>query len=202
MTVKRYEIHNNGGRPYFVDINGKTVSVNKNMNTFKLVKGEFVDIEKEPKHLFTVKADTIFIGKKSPKGGYHGLSPKEAEGNSILLSIGPKYMYIGHMIYEFSPVKGDTILKYYSDIGNNDVPYPYAVGKTHVYILLDNVAIEKSFFDMSQNIYEQHYYPHHIHMCLFGNPKSDLCKDKSVYEPRIKEWEDKTTKLKVKQIAK
>lgn len=202
MAVKRYKTHNNGGRPYFVDIDGKTVSVSKNMNTFKKVDGEFVDIEKEPKHLLTVKADTIFIGKKSPKGDYDGLRPKEAEGNSILLNIGPKYMYIGHMMYEFSPIKGDTIVSYYSNIGNNDVPYPYAIGKTHVYILLDNVAIEKSFFDMSQDIYDQHYYAHRVHMCLFGNPKSDLCKDKSVYEPRIKEWEDKTTKLKIKQIAK
>lgn len=156
--MKTYEIHDNGGRPFFVTVDGKTVTVERSMDTYKLEKGHFVTIHKPRKELFEKKVDEIFIGKKSPKGGYDGLKPKEAEGNSILLLTGSKYIYIGSEIYEFTPVKGDTIEKYYSDIGHNDVPYPYAVGKDYIYIMLDKVAIEKSSFDMKKDIYTQYYF--------------------------------------------
>jgi len=197
-----YEIHDNGGRPFFVSIDGSSVEVFKNMNTYERIDNRFVEIVKLPKLLFKVDADEVFIGKKSPKGGYDGLPPREAIGNSILLRDGKKYIYIGHTIYEFVLKKDDTILEYYSDIGPNDVPYPYAVGKTHIYILLDGDAVEKSYFDMSKPIYEQYYYTHRIEMCLFGNPRTDLCKDKSVYEPKLKEFKEKTTKLKRKVLHK
>ena len=170
LRTKTYEIHDNGGRPFFVEIEGTRVSV------------------KDSDHrLFSLKAKEIFLGKKSPTGV--GYSPS---GNTILLKLSSKnYRYIGSEIYDFSPVKGDTILKYYSDIGNSDVPYPYAVGKTHVYIMLDKVAVEKSYFDMKQDIYGQYYYEHKIHMCLKGNPKTDICKENDIYGPRLKEFEAK-----------
>jgi hypothetical protein len=199
---KKYEIHDNGGRPFFVEICGKTVNVSKNMSTYKMVNGKFVNIVNPPKSLFNVKADEVFIGKKSPKGDYDGLKPSQAEGNSILLRIGNKYMYIGHEIYEFSPVKDDVIVKYYSNIGNSDVPYPYAIGKSHIYIMLDAVAVDISYFDMKEHIYEQYYYEDRIHMCLVGNPKSNMCKDSDVYKSRIAELKEKTVKLKKKVIQK
>jgi hypothetical protein len=156
--MKTYEIHDNGGRPFFVTVDGKAVTVERSMDTYKLEDGHFVTIQKPRKHLFETKVDEIFIGKKSPTGGYNGLKPKEAEGNSILLLKGSKYIYIGSEIYEFTPVKGDIIEKYYSDIGNSDVPYPYAIGKDYIYIMLDKVAIEKSSFDLKKDIYKQYYF--------------------------------------------
>jgi len=199
---KRYEIHDNRNVPFFVDVDGKTVTVFKNMDTFEKVNGTFIDIHNPEKELFTVKANEIYIGKKSPTGDYDGLDPRYGQGNSILLKIGSKYRYIGHEIYDFEPVKGDSILQYYSDIGNNDVPYPYAIGKTHIYIMLDKEAVEKSYFDMNEPIYEQYYYEHSIHMCLKGNPKTALCADKSVYEHKLKEFKEKTVALKTKLIQK
>jgi hypothetical protein len=198
----QYEIHDNGGRPFFVHIDGKSVAVFKNMDTWKDVDGTFTELFNPPKQLFIVQADEVFIGKKSPKGGYDGLKPKKAEGNSILLRLGSKYRYIGHEIYDFAPVKNDVIVEYYSDIGNNDVPYPYAVGKTHVYIMLDKVAVEKTYFTMNEPIYPQYYYEQRIKMCLFGNPRSDLCADKAVYGPKLKEFKEKLVKLKTKLIQK
>jgi hypothetical protein len=201
QRTKKYEIHNNGSRPYFVEVQGRTVTVLKNMNSWEKVDGKFINTHNPSKLLFTKKADEVFIGKKSPKGDYDGLKPSQAEGNSILLRIANKYIYIGHEIYEFAPVKGDTIVNYYSNIGNSDVPYPYAIGKTHIYNMLDKIAVELSYFAMNENIYEQFYYDHRIHMCLFGNPKTDLCKDKSVYEPKLAELKDKTIKLKTKKVS-
>ena len=199
---KLYKVHDNGGRPFFVEIQGNTVSVSKNMDTFEIVNGKFVDISTPPKHLFTKKADKIFIGKKSPTGGYDGLKASQAEGNSILLKLGSNYMFIGHEIYEFSPVLGDTIEAYYSDIGNNDVPYPYAVGKTHIYIMLNKVAVEKTYFDMKKDIYQQFYFDTHVKDCQHGFGDKEICKDKDFVKERLKEFKAKTRKLKTKQIQK
>jgi hypothetical protein len=189
--VKNYQIHDNGGRPFRVEIDGMKV------NVYKTEEG------KDEKHLVEFSADEIFIGKKSPKGGYDGLKPKEAEGNSILLLVGSKYIYIGSEIYQFQPVKGDTIDTFYSDIGNSDVPYPYAIGKTHMYIMLDKVTVEKSFFDMKKPIYQQYYEAStFLPMCLKGYQDTSICKDKKAARDRIAELEDKSKKLKVKTLQK
>lgn len=201
-NTKLYKIHDNGGTPFLVEIQGKQVTVSKNMDTYELVNGEFIDIPAEPKKLFTKSADEVFIGKKSPTGGYDGLAPSKAEGNSILLKIGSKYLYIGHEIYEFSPVHGDKIIAYYSDIGNSDVPYPYAIGNTHIYIMLDKVAVDKSYFDMKKGIYEQFYYDTYVKDCQHGFGNKTLCKDKDYVKERLNELKTKTRKLKVKQIQK
>ena len=197
MPGKKYEIHDNGGVPFYAEVNGTSVTVWKNMDEYEIVNKKFVDIPKPPKALFTINAKKIYIGKKSPN------APPTVQGNSILLFLKTnKYRYIGSEIYDFVPVKGDTIEKYYSNIGNSDVPYPYAVGKTHIYIMLDKVAVEKSYFDMKEDIYEQYYYDHRIHMCLKGNPKSDICSDPVVYKPRLAELKEKKVKLKTKQVEK
>jgi hypothetical protein len=189
--MKTYRIHDNGGRPFRVDIQGMKVSITKTKE------------EEDEEHLFDFTADEIFVGKKSPKGGYDGLKPKEAEGNSVLLLVGSKYIYIGSEIYQFQPVKGDTIDTFYSDIGNSDVPYPYAIGKTHVYILLDKVAVEKDFFDMKQPIYQQYYEAStFLPMCLKGHQDSSICKDKKAARERIADLEEKSKKLKVKTLQK
>jgi hypothetical protein len=190
-----YEIHDNGGRPFRVTVRdrgkGKAVSVEKSMNTFKRVNGKFVDIVAPHKHIFDVQVEKVFVGKASPGGGYDGLKPSEAEGNSLLLHLpDDKFMYIGDYIYTFEPVRGDTILRYYSDIGNSDVPYPYAVGKTHIYIMLDRVAVDKKVFDMSEPIYEQYYFPGR-----FG-------KLGDTEQERIKVMQEATHKFRSKTIHK
>lgn len=195
---KIYKTHYNGNRPFIVEIHGKKVSVSKNMDDVELVDGKFIDIPKPSKHLFTKTADELFIGKKSPGGGYDGLHPSKAEGNTILVKIGLKYMFIGHEIYEFMPIDGDSIIAYYSDIGNNDVPYPYAIGKTHVYIMLDRVAVEKSYFDMKEDIYQQFYYDVRVKDCLYGFGDKSICKDKEFVKKRLDEFKHKTHKLKIK----
>jgi len=203
MGKKVYETHDNGGRPFRVEIQGNNVSIFKNMNEYDIVNGKFKTIEHPPKQILEISADEIFVGKKSSKGGYDGLTPKEAEGNSLLLKVGPKYIFLGHEIYEWKPVKGDTIEAYYSDIGNNDVPYAYAIGKTHVYIMLDKKAIEKSFFDMKRGIYEQYYTADtYIPRCLKGHGSSDICKDKQYAKDLVADLNEKQTKLKTKLLQK
>ena len=130
---KKYYIHNNGGRPYKVIITSKEAYIyecvyteDDKCNYDKLVK-KYIIINK-------------YIGKH-PKNKYIG--------NSIILQLSKnKYVYIGHKVYEFSI--NDTIIKYYSIVGNSDVPYPLAVGENNVYYLIDNASdgyVSKDYFE-------------------------------------------------------
>ena len=147
--MPKYNIHANGATPYYVEVRGKKVTVLQNMNEDNFVDGKFTVIEHPSKKLFTVEADEVFVGKTSPTG------PKSPPGTTMLFRVGSKYMYVGSEIYEFST--NDVISKFYSDLGNSDVPYPYAVGEKYVYIMLDKVAIEKTLFNMKEDIYKQYY---------------------------------------------
>ena len=201
--MKSYFIHDNGGRPFRVEIQGNEVTVFQNMDTYEMVNEKFTTLSNPEKQFKQFITEKVFIGKKSPKGGYDGLKPKDAEGNSILLQTASEYVYIGSEIYAWTPVKGDTIEKYYSDIGNSDVPYPYVVGKTHIYIMLDKVAVEKSFFNSKEDIYQQYYAgTTYLPMCLKGYQDPSICKDKDAAKARVKELKEKTVKLKTKVLKK
>lgn len=142
MTRKLFNIHRNYLRPFVVEVEKNRIIVYR-ASTFKVI--------------LKAPYDDIFIGKRSPKGGYDGLTEDEAIGNTILIRAGRRYTYIGDEIYSFHTVDDEVITKYYSDIGNNDVPYPYAMSKKNIYIMLDRVAVPKSDFDPKRNIYGQYY---------------------------------------------
>jgi hypothetical protein len=55
-----------------------------------------------------------------------------------------KYLFIGTNVYSFET--DEPIIKYYSKIGNSDVPYPIALSKDNVYFMLDTVFVDKSKF--------------------------------------------------------
>ena len=83
------------------------------------------------------KFKKVFVGEDHIEG---------QDGNSILIQLtNTQYVYIGHIIYEFKT--SDQIQKYYSNLGNNDVPYPVAVGEKNAYFMLDRKYVAK------ENIY-------------------------------------------------
>jgi len=177
---RTYKTIDNGATAFFVEV-GKTVSVSKNMDTEEYLDGEWINIKKPRKSLFSVTPEKVFGGK-----------------GSVLLKLKTSYRFIGHIIYDFLPVNGDTIQTFHSKIGNSGVDYPYAIGKTHVYILLGKVAIEKNYFDMKEDIYDQYYYEHRVRMCLKNNPKSAICSGD--YKERLAEFNHKKVPLKIKKI--
>lgn len=135
---KAYYIHDNGGRPFKVVIDNKTVSIYK--NTSKYPEDEIYDgLVKR------IKAKEIFIGKSSgkPQLAAHTVAQaKQFIGNSILLELSAKkYIYIGSEIYEFHTE--DTIESYYSLVGNNDVAYPVALGTENIYFMLDHTYVKR-----------------------------------------------------------
>lgn len=159
--AKRYEIHDNFGRPFLVDDFGDRVVVYSqtfNMNT---------DTYDEPVKLFDKKYKKLFVGDKPMWQVTENWAPG-FKGNSLLLEVSDNtYMHIGTEIYEFNPVSGDKIVEYWSEVGNNDVPYPYAVGKTHLYFLIDgeHKSVPIDYFNLNEDIYKQYYLSHHVNLC-------------------------------------
>ena len=132
---KHYDIHDNGGRPFRVFVNGNKVSIYKDTNagTFN-EEANYSELVKE----LTVKK--VYVGKSTGEsaGGDHSDSKaKMFTGNSLLLHIsGNRYVYIGSSIYEFQ--MDDTVDKYFSMVGHSDVPYPVLLGTENVYFMLES----------------------------------------------------------------
>lgn len=129
-----YFTHDNGGRPFRVDISGNVVQV-------------FHDKKSVGKYMYvkTFNPAKIFIGKSplTPTTKFSGGHGPDFDGNSILLYMGDlKYVYIGTCIQSFKAKS--EIVSYVSEVGNNDVPYPYALDKDeHVYLIIERVIVPK-----------------------------------------------------------
>lgn len=134
--MKEYFIHDNGGRPF-------KVHINKNINVYKYL--DIDDYSKKPV-LFIKDFINFFIGKSplnsitESSGGFG----KDFDGNTILVHTKEdEYIYIGESIfkfYSFSP-----IIDYVSPVGNNDVPYPYAIDKEgNYYLMIEDIVINKT----------------------------------------------------------
>jgi hypothetical protein len=156
--TKKYLIHNNGGRPYRVDVSGKLVEIYKGKPIEKEDKS--IDFNEEMDYselLRKLIVKDIHVGQSPCIPAADSCGPSD-KGNSILLHIsGKTYMYIGHEIYIFS--MEDTFEAYYSMIGNNDVPYPIILGSKYVYFMLDYTYLPRDVFKtkMTSNTWADAY---------------------------------------------
>lgn len=133
--MKTYYIHDNGTNTFKVGVNKNEIIIyhkkHEDWTIFKTLK----------------KFDKVFIGK-SPKNKMTTFSKgfgKKFDGNSILVEISKNiYLFIGLFIYAFT-VKDDEIVKYVSPVGNNDFPYPYAIGKNKTYLMIEKVCIKNEY---------------------------------------------------------
>lgn len=130
--------HDNGGRPFKVKLNGDVVVYKHDANW------EVDKYETEP--LFTFEPERVFIGR-SPfnemtefSGGYG----PDFDGNSILLKVGDnRYIFIGKSIIEFDTLA--EITEFVSPVGNNDVPYPFAIDSHgNYYLMIEDVIIKEA----------------------------------------------------------
>ena len=151
----QYDIHDNGGKPFRVVVDGKTAII------FKQDYDEEADVLRIGKKLLELSFKEIFIGDNDKNQEHY--EPKGADkGNTILLKLtDTKYQFIGLSIQTFETIKGENILKYYSPVGNNDVPYPYAVGEKYTYLMIESVYIPNEVLDANEGPYEQYYV--HVH---------------------------------------
>lgn len=128
-----YLIHDNGDRPFMVEIEGNNASIYR-----KEYSKDTDEIKSYNQLIRSYVCDEIFIGQDLTEDKYF-------EGNSILLklrntkNIENTYVFIGSIIYEFTC--DEEIKQYKSPVGNSDVPYPYAIGTENVYLLVEDVII-------------------------------------------------------------
>lgn len=144
VQMQTYITHDNGGRPFKVVIDGLHVKIYKNNKSILLA---------------SVQALKIFIGKSIENkmtlfsGGYG----PSFDGNSILLQIKTnKYIYIGSSIFEFTTY--NEIITFISNVGNSDVPYPYAIDCDNTYYLLgENVVVHNIHPTSDSDPYDIYY---------------------------------------------
>jgi hypothetical protein len=147
-----YSIYDNGDEPFDVSDDGQQVIVYK--QEFVTETADFGRSEK----LLEIPYTKIFIGDNDlclPRY----LAKGDAKGNSILLQVSNTYLFIGYKIFTFEVEEGDEIVSYYSPVGNNSVPYPYAIGKKNTYLLIEEVYVPNDVLDLSLSldVYAQYY---------------------------------------------
>jgi len=128
-TKKRrrvYYTHDNGGRPFRVDIV---------KDTLKVYKADVDEQYYSKTPAYTTTVTRVWVGRH-----VYGKTERMALGNAILAHIkGRKYVFVGDRVVEFQlPITFNHVTEFYSNLGNSDVAYPVAFTKTHVIGLLHN----------------------------------------------------------------
>ena len=150
--MERYVILNNGSEPFIAHIYPSIIKVYRQKRVTEY-ENQYDILDKK---IIDTTYLEIFIGDNqlpdtsaAPKGLY--------PGNSILVHVtGHHYLFIGHEIYSFT-LADDVIQEYYSPVGNNAVPYPYAIGKHRTYFMLDKVSVPNELLDLDKDGYAQCY---------------------------------------------
>jgi len=160
---KEYKIHFNGGYPFLVTL------FNDDKKVAHIYHYEYDDKDDEYKknehaHLTLYPLKT-FVGKSpvTEMTKYSHASGPFYDGNSMLFLIHREenvYIFVGlESVFEFKALS--PIQKFYSPVGNNQVPYPYAVDdQNRVYLLIENVILTQYPFEnpKKNEPYEDGYY--------------------------------------------
>ena len=142
LEQNNYLTHNNGDRPYRVIIkDSKTIIINEHTNT----------------KIITFIPTKIWIGesKLTEMTKFSCGYGDNFKGNSILLYVNNYYVFIGHNIFSFQTEY--EIINYVSEVGNSDVPYPYAVDIKNNYYLMREEIMLPIPDEFSKNPYDYYY---------------------------------------------
>jgi hypothetical protein len=176
-----YYIHSNYDVPYKVKIiytKQKISNRNKYIrhNKHKDYAAKYIKIYDNDDKTLVKRFDNfrkIFIGK-SPLNKMTKFSSGYGptfNGNSILIDLGTNinndndndndivnnYCYIGDSIEYFSVV-GNRLVKFVSPVGNNDVPYPYAIDASGAYYLFSENVVVQEVPQKYRNYPYEYYY--------------------------------------------
>ena len=139
-----YEICDNRYTPYVVYVNSERTTV----SIYRIPKNGYVtnkdwNKNRSKKYVYFTELVKRY---NNVENIITGIDYKEGmNGNSMLIQSNKNtYVYIGDCIYSFRP--REQITQYFSNMGNNLVPYPVAVSKSYVYFMLDKVYVDKREF--------------------------------------------------------
>lgn len=180
ISDEKYLVHDNGCQPFMVHVKGKTAAIYKLRENFTEEEFEEDGFEITAKdytiHIKTYEdCDKIFIP---------GEDEDEDKGNTVLLHFKNKYVFIGETIYEFSVPRGEVITKYISDIGNNDVPYPYAISQNYVFFLIEDQYVRRELIRNMSHAYHC-FYGFNGHPKLHDTQFSRKIKQKVIHKRNI-----------------
>jgi len=140
-----YLTHDNGGRPCKVVLNDNEPH---RVVVYKQPAGIYDDPNITDREHPNTYIDLVrtFDDVKQVLVGEDPTEPA-FKGNSLLLSMPQgRYVFVGDLIYEFNTPDGDVIRQYWSRVGNNDVPYPVALGDSYAYFMLEHAYVPRSSF--------------------------------------------------------
>ena len=151
---KKYFTHDNGGRPFLVYVSNKDIFIYKQDDKYEINDDDYdyknymnnswmyTRLVKEYKNVIKIHIGKSLLNPSTKFSGGHG---KKFDGNTTLVEISKdRYVIISSTIVEF-PLK-DRVIKYYSSVGNNDVPYPIILGEKNVYFMLDYKYVGRNYF--------------------------------------------------------
>lgn len=148
--MEEYKIHDNGGRPFKVHVNKNHVQIfakKKKRDSYKF------------KPFYDKKVEQVFVGLSplnamTQFSGGHG---PRFDGNSLLLHKNKlTYVFVGESVFKFRALA--PIVSYVSPVGNNDVPYPYAVdSKNNYYLLVEGMIINIPVLADMDDPYDYYY---------------------------------------------
>jgi len=131
-----FEIMDNGGTPYAVEVKPASLRV---------IQARHV--------IYQTPYRRLFIGEKT--GRLQNDSTYQ-RGSSMLAEVKPnEYVHIGSEIYSFTTT--EPIHTYESLVGPSRVPYPYAIGDTTTYFMLDHEKVPNELLDHTKDAYGQFY---------------------------------------------
>ena len=139
-TIKKYITNDNGAKLFKVVISEKNIIIFKKMQK-KINPKSWEFLEWWEFFMKINKYKNVFVGKNTNKYT-SSKSYGSFVGNSILIEQSScNYIYVGHNITEFTTI--EPIIKYYSPMGNNYVPYPFALTKNYVYLMLNMMYMKR-----------------------------------------------------------
>lgn len=149
-----YVTLDNGGTPFIVSTFDNHIKVYVN------------GCHKFRRMVFSSEIEEIFIGRSIINKMTEFSGAGEGwEGNSILIKLpgeDNQYVYIGESIYKFTAYT--KIVDYVSPVGNNSVPYPYAIDELGNYYLITESVVLKANPVIDESIQQEgedpynHYY--------------------------------------------
>lgn len=128
MNEVTYDIHDNYKVPFKVVVRSGRV--------------EILDAETNERIRLIENPKTVFVGESpaTAKTLFSGGYGPDFRGNTVLIETElHQYLYVGSSIYTFTTEQG--IIMYVSEVGNNDVPYPYGLDGSGRYYLMEERVI-------------------------------------------------------------
>lgn len=139
-NVKKYQVHDNGARPFLVVISDKKIIIYKDTELYekdkkkrKLMSNNEIKFDKWSPCLIISKYKQVFVGINEKK---YTCCPNYGRfiGNTILIEIKLcEYLFIGSDIRQFKTL--EPVISYHSVMGNNDVPYPFTLTNKYIYLI-------------------------------------------------------------------